>query len=82
MSLQAVFCSYLAVFLAAIMLAWFNNLRRRRRMDLDERRIFICGFCRTEIPEEGPGRRMRCQECGAVQERGSLNEVTKKKAKY
>ena len=73
-TLSGIFCFYLAVFLAVVFGSWFLFLRRRRRTELSERRIFICGFCDSEIPDAGLRQRLRCPECGAVQERQELKE--------
>ncbi len=72
LTFSSVFSFYVAVSLAFILYSWFKFIWRRRHELDGERRIFICGFCRTKVPEEDKGRRLRCPACGAVQEKVKL----------
>jgi predicted RNA-binding Zn-ribbon protein involved in translation (DUF1610 family) len=71
-SLSSIFIFYTAVSLAFILGSWFIFTWRRRHEVDGERRIFICGFCQENVPEENKGSRLRCPACGAVQSKENL----------
>ena len=65
--LSTIFFLYPAVFLAVIALTWLVTGWKKRRWDQAGRRVFICEYCGTQMPEEGMALKICCPECGAKQ---------------